>query len=293
MRLGNTSKRRYLWLQDLVKGELPPPGTVAIENILVLGEFHQQDVSRSLQAVGWSAAKASSLPYIMPNAAVDARILPFMEGSNDGLQFVYGSSPIRGLEQILTVWPSIRQALSETETGRGAQGATLSVYYGFPPKVAEQLRRSMGREKYESFYSRVMPLLDQPGVGYKGAVGHEELARAYANSGFLLYPTQYPETGCITVQKAMASGAIPITSKYTTSVLPFLTAHWDMGPDLPLAPHMDYVDWLQSHWVPAVIKAATTDNAQLHSHRLRMKRAIREEYTWRRSAEKLLNLVNQ
>ena len=176
------SMKRYLWLQDLVgKESIPPPDTVAIDNLLVLSEFHRRDVIRNLRNVGWNTSQAETLTYVMPNAAVDTRILPFMEGSNDNFHFVYGSSPVRGLEQILVVWQRLRQTLYE----KAGKWATLSVYYGFPPKVVEQLRKSMGAGRFDSFYERVMGLLNQPGVEYYGAVGHEDLAKAYASAGFL------------------------------------------------------------------------------------------------------------
>lgn len=47
----------------------------------------------------------------------------------------------------------------------------------------------------------------------------DQLLNAYMNSGYILYPTRFPETGCISLIKAMASGCIPITSRYFNSVL--------------------------------------------------------------------------
>ena len=44
-------------------------------------------------------------------------------------------------------------------------------------------------------------------------------------AGFLLYPTNFPETGCITLLKAMACGAFPITSRFTSSVLQNITQY--------------------------------------------------------------------
>lgn len=44
-----------------------------------------------------------------------------------------------------------------------------------------------------------------------------------------------PETGCISLLKAMAMGAIPITSRFANSTLPELTSEWDMGPRDALA----------------------------------------------------------
>lgn len=46
-----------------------------------------------------------------------------------------------------------------------------------------------------------------------------------------------PETGCVSLIKAMAMGAIPITSRFPNSTLPELTSEWDMGPREALASH--------------------------------------------------------
>jgi glycosyltransferase involved in cell wall biosynthesis len=164
-------------------------------------------------------------------------------------------------------------------------------YYGFPDKVVENLRKDMGNEKYEAFYGRVMALLQQEGIRYYGAVGHVELLKAYASAGFLLYPTHYPETGCITVQKAMACGAIPLTSSFTNSVLPALTAGFDLGPERALTPQDQYNVWMEDYWLPAVVAAALKAPAELSLHREGMKASIREVYTWRNSAEVLVRTV--
>ncbi|CAN0122181.1 unnamed protein product [Laminaria digitata] len=68
-------------------------------------------------------------------------------------------------------------------------------------------------------------------------VDHGTLHDAYARAGFVLYPTAFPETGCVSLTKAMAMGAIPITSRFPNSTLPELTSGWDMGPLEPLPSH--------------------------------------------------------
>lgn len=50
-------------------------------------------------------------------------------------------------------------------------------------------------------------------------VHHEDLTDGLLRTGFLLYPSAFPETGCIAVIKAMACGCIPITSRAEQSVL--------------------------------------------------------------------------
>mmetsp|Transcript_5349 Transcript_5349/g.7366 ORF Transcript_5349/g.7366 Transcript_5349/m.7366 type:complete len:96 (+) Transcript_5349:2-289(+) len=83
---------------------------------------------------------------------------------------------------------------------------------------------------HEQWVEYMQSLLKQEGVVYKGMVDHTTLARAYANAGFILYPTVFPETGCVTLMKAQSMGAIPITSKFKDSTLPELTQGYDLGP---------------------------------------------------------------
>jgi predicted O-linked N-acetylglucosamine transferase (SPINDLY family)/glycosyltransferase involved in cell wall biosynthesis len=281
--IGANARKRLLWLQDLIGAEsLPPPGTSLNyeSSVLVLGSFHRSELILHLQQLGYAAQLAQNVPVIVPNG-IDMRYFTDMQGSNLANQFVYGSSPVRGLEQLLRIWPLIRAAV---------YGAVLKVYYGFPVHVSEQLRKSMGNEEFDAWRAEMDRLLGQEGVVYVGAVGHAELARAYAAAGFLLYPTQYPETGCITVQKAMAAGAIPITSRFTSSVLPHLTKDWDMGPKLALRPGENYANWMSEHWLPAIVEASKLPAATLHNHRERMKAHTREHYSWAKSANILESL---
>lgn len=50
--------------------------------------------------------------------------------------------------------------------------------------------------------------------------------------------SRLPETGCVSLLKAMAMGSIPITSRFANSTLPELTSEWDMGPRHALASHL-------------------------------------------------------
>ncbi|CAN0410951.1 unnamed protein product, partial [Hapterophycus canaliculatus] len=72
----------------------------------------------------------------------------------------------------------------------------------------------------------------------------------------------FSETGCVSLIKAMAMGAIPITSRFPNSTLPELTNEWDMGPREALANHHkmpeEDIPWLES-WAEAVVHASNTD----------------------------------
>jgi protein O-GlcNAc transferase len=116
-------------------------------------------------------------------------------------------------------------------------------------------------------------------------------------AGFLLYPTTFQETGCITVLRAMFCGAIPITSRLRPSVLQTLTQGYDLGPLLPLT-LSDSQDpawlgrWLAEHWTPAVIRAHRTSRDELDRRRRDMKQAIRRTYSWTETANTFINIVS-
>jgi hypothetical protein len=146
----------------------------------------------------------------------------------------------------------------------------------------------------------------------------KELSR----SNFLLYPTRFPEVGCITVMKAMSVGTIPITSRYTDSVLrpriysrnvsgirdgDAITESFDMGPVTAYDNKMDYMTWISNHWVPSVIlayensikvsnnscssmcKRCTPDS--FCDFRNNMMQFARDSFSWKKSARDFESLL--
>jgi glycosyltransferase involved in cell wall biosynthesis len=157
------------------------------------------------------------------------------------------------------------------------------VLYGFPASVQQQYRKSMGSERFTQWLQHMLGvLLTQPGVEYVGSVDHARLAAEYAAAGFVLYPTAFAETGCITILKAMSCGAVPITSRFVGSVLPNLTAGWDLGPARQLQFGDDLGHWLLHDYVPAVLQAV---NASIDMHRADMIKHARTRHLWSLSAK--------
>ena len=131
-------------------------------------------------------------------------------------------------------------------------------------------------------------LLSQEGVTYVGMVGHTELAKAYARAGFVLYPTSFPETGCVALMKAQALGSVPITSRYQKSTLPELTGMFDLGPPGRPGEIENDRKWLQE-WTEAVIRAATTPGVE--EHRKKMIMWARSHLLWSRTAQIWRNAI--
>lgn len=100
------------------------------------------------------------------------------------------------------------------------------------------------------------------------------------------------------MMKAMAYGAIPITSKLEHSVLFNLTGPFDLGPTVALSESIAsdgraLKRWLDEQWVPAVISAVETaaeDTEKILSLRLQMMAFARVTFSWEASAAAMATL---
>ncbi len=139
------------------------------------------------------------------------------------------------------------------------------------------------KDNFDSWIKRMEKLIQQEGIVYVGMVDHEALARGYSDAGFILYPTTFQETGCITVMKAMVQGAIPITSRFLHSTLPELTEPWDLGPTVPI-PHtvrpgtLPPLEWIYT-WADAVVSAAEKNTQEKYCGSTHNKEEEEEGYS--------------
>jgi glycosyltransferase involved in cell wall biosynthesis len=102
----------------------------------------------------------------------------------------YTSTPFRGLRMLPEIWPNI------------SDGCVLDVYSG--------MRVYQGPDDgYKGIYDACR---NTRGINYIGPVSQTELAQRMKKTAFLAYPCVFPETYCIAVLEAMASGCRIITS---------------------------------------------------------------------------------
>lgn len=121
---------------------------------------------------------------------------PSKHSPGDPWEFFYSSSPDRGLADLLTMWPQIREIAPESK---------LNICYGIDHWAQSQ---KWSHNMQAEAALTVLEGLDQPGVAFHGKVGQDRLAEIQYNSDILAYPcnTMQPtETGCITVVEAGAS----------------------------------------------------------------------------------------
>lgn len=112
------------------------------------------------------------------------------------------SSYDRGLEYLLDMWQDIRKEVPD---------ATLDVAYGFNLYDASARGKTPEGKKWKQ---KMLSLLDQEGITHHGRLNSDQVAELYKKADTWAYPTDFPEICCITATKSMASGAIPVTTKF-------------------------------------------------------------------------------
>lgn len=131
--------------------------------------------------------------------------------------FIYASQPNRGLDRVLTIWDYLHRMIP---------GSELHVFYDFHQNFVDYLKRMFKDDEINVF---LYTLYSKRGIILHGGANQYELSNYFAKAGFLLYPTTYPEVGCISCLKAMSYGCIPITSLCNESVIPEITKEYDLG----------------------------------------------------------------
>ncbi len=117
-------------------------------------------------------------------------------------RFIYSSTPNRGLDIVLQMWPKIREKIKDAE---------LHIFYGWNTyyKIEKNNPERMAwMKKIQEKVHNTEGIIDH------GRVGQKELAIEQLKSSFWIYPTYFPEIHCITACEMQAAGVIPLTSGY-------------------------------------------------------------------------------
>ena len=112
-------------------------------------------------------------------------------------RLAYASTPFRGLDVLLRVFPRIRAACPDAEL----EIFSSMQVYGWSTARDDAEFRSLYRQA------------DQPGVTLVGSLPQGELAARLRQVRILAYPNHYAETFCIAAIEAQAAGCVVVTSQ--------------------------------------------------------------------------------
>ena len=183
----NSTTRCFLWCHDVQLPHWWSPERIArFEKIFMLSKDHRATLPQ---------APEEKIFYTGNGIIVDD-FLPIYP--RDPHKCVYMSSPDRGLEWLLDAWGKIREAVPTS---------SLVVAYGF---TANYDALAKGDARKVSFRTKIMQLLQQPGIKYVGRISHEQIAHECLTGQLWTYPCTFREISCISAMKAMAGGLIPV-----------------------------------------------------------------------------------
>jgi glycosyltransferase involved in cell wall biosynthesis len=179
----------------LVLEDVGPIGTkieynTKLTNIVCKTEWHK---NKFLELV--PSLKTTGLPVtVIPNGIDPTR---FSDNNKTPYKFIYSSCMTRGLNNLLRMWPKIRDILPS---------ATLELfityncpYYQPHHKINEMIK--------------TVEELSCHGVTRYDRVSQQVLAKHIVTADIWLYPTQFTETFCITALEMMMGRVLCITSK--------------------------------------------------------------------------------
>lgn len=196
------AKRSLLWLEDVAGAEgLTEQRAANLDLVCTVSEWHRGDV-------------LSTYPWIDPEKVVACRNgihRPYFDripaDVERELRVLYTSSPDRGLDIVLELWPDVLKHVPD---------ATL--YHSYGPWYDIVADHSPGISAHRK---RLIELGEQPGVNKLPPQGQEALALLMRSSLVWCAPSyfsagavKFNETSCISAMEAQAAGLHLVASKW-------------------------------------------------------------------------------
>lgn len=161
------------------------------DKIIVLSEFHKNNLNGVLNLPDF-------IYSIVGNATEEQDISNEEKLSNfENNDFIYASTPFRGLVVLMKMWPIIKQRIPN---------AKLHVYSSM---------KIYGSETHDLMFENMYKSLSKmDGVIYYGSRPQKEIFSMMKKCKLMLYPNVYPETYCNVVMESRACKTPIITSAY-------------------------------------------------------------------------------
>jgi glycosyltransferase involved in cell wall biosynthesis/Tfp pilus assembly protein PilF len=189
------ARKSYLWLHDVMdKEEFTPERLANLDKCIFVSEYHSNLYADTIP----KKKRFASGNGIDPSEfeAVDGRF------KRQAHRAIYMSSHTRGLKQLYEIWPDVLKEIPD---------AKLDVYYGWESYDAVN-KDNPERMAWKNDLIKQGKKLK--GVTDHGKVGQDQIVEEINKANVFAYPCIFPEVYCISLIKAMAGGAYPVTSDF-------------------------------------------------------------------------------
>jgi len=202
------ARSKVLWLHDVTIGDqrYGPYGDRVEQIDAIVCPSHQHAKHTQM---AYEIGLADAHFRVIPNGIDCKRIADLRTDKRDPKRFVYASSPDRGLDNLLDLWPEIYDAIP---------GAKLDIFYGWNAIDALIAKGAPSAHLLRAHKMRIegkITDLRERGyeVNWRGRVDHDTLISAFWQSGLMLYPANFVETFGIVFAQAAACGVITVASE--------------------------------------------------------------------------------
>ena len=190
---GVKSRANLCWVHDIHLGDqLTHIRALRINKFLTLSDWHKNFF-------------LAQYDFVHPSQVLEIRNGIDLERFNKTVhrnphRAIYSSSPDRGMQVAIQVWPKVREQVPDAE---------LHIYYGF------QTWEACASGDQKKLIVRLKEMIEENkehGVVFHGRIPQDQLAEEYLKSGVWAYPTWFSETSCISAMEAHAAGLYMVTS---------------------------------------------------------------------------------
>lgn len=237
------AERCILWMHDTDCGDaLTEQRAVNADAIVVLSRWHEAHVHHLYPfAARRTLLSANGIePRYFADKHIDGEPITRLPH-----RAIYSSSPDRGLDFLLELWPEVRFHIPDAE---------LVFCYADVYQAAATARKDL-----RSFFDRIEALSDQPGVINMGSQAQPALAKLMQSAGVWLHPSwngnfgqRFYETFCIGAVEASAAGCHLVASRW--GALPERMATADSFELIGTSDATSNVPPSRKVWVEAIVR---------------------------------------
>jgi glycosyltransferase involved in cell wall biosynthesis len=183
------AKQKYLWAHDVGYGDqYLPELEEKIQGVFLESEFHKEV---------WLKHYPWSKKLYVVGCGISGNFAPEMKKDTSKVKFVWASSPVRGLDRMLNLWPEILKEFPE---------ATLDLFFGW-----EWFDLAHGELTWPGLKQNITAAIESlPNLTYHGRVAHEEVVNFLRDEAtvWLYPPNAFEEVYCALAVEAQAAGVL-------------------------------------------------------------------------------------